>query len=68
MEVHWHAVYAMILTALPVLLDRLGYIDLQPIFEHFMSPEWAALLVGCMPLVLAFLKPMVAVSAPEDTQ
>jgi len=68
-EVHWHAVAAAFVTAVPVLLDQLGVIDLKPILQHFMAPETAALVVGLMPFVLAFLKPMFKVTPPpQDTQ
>ena len=58
-EVHWHAVAAAFVTAVPVLLDQLGVIDLRPILENFMSPEMAGVMIGLLPFVLAFLKPMI---------
>jgi hypothetical protein len=70
-EVSWHAFAAAMLTALPVLLDQLGVIDLKPILEHILPAEWAGLAVGLLPWVLAFLKPMVAVTptvAPVATE
>jgi hypothetical protein len=59
LRVRWHAVAAALLTAFPVLLDQLGVINLKPILSHFMAEEWAALTVGLMPFVLAFLRPLV---------
>jgi hypothetical protein len=59
LRVRWHAVAAAMCTAFPVLLDQLGIIDLKPVLLHFTSEEYAALIVGLMPFVLAFLKPLV---------
>jgi len=59
LRVRFSALVAALLTALPVLLDQLGVIDLKPILSHFMAEEWAALTVGLMPFVLAFLRPLV---------
>jgi hypothetical protein len=59
LRVRWHAVAAALFTAFPVLLDQLGVINLKPILSHFMAEEWAALTVGLMPFVLAFLRPLV---------
>lgn len=53
------ALAAALLTALPVLLDQLGVIHLRPILAHFVADEWADLIVGLMPFVLAFLRPLV---------
>lgn len=65
LRVHWHAVAAALLTALPVLLDQLGVIDLKPILAHFMPLEFAELVVGLLPFVLAFLKPLIALDPPK---
>ena len=59
LRVCWHTLAAAMCTALPVLLDQLGVIDLKPVLRHFTSEEYAALIVGLMPFVLAFLKPLV---------
>jgi hypothetical protein len=64
-RVQWHAVYAACLTALPVLLDQLGVIDLKPVLQHFLPEDTAALVVGLLPFVLAFLKPMVHLDDEE---
>lgn len=56
LEVHWHAVAVAFVTAVPVLLDRLGYIDLKPVLSHFLSPDMADLVVGLMPFILLFMK------------
>jgi hypothetical protein len=61
LKVRWQAVLAALLTALPVLLDQLGVIDLKPIFANFMPSEYAGLIVGLLPFVLAFLKPLITV-------
>jgi hypothetical protein len=61
LKVRWQAVLAALLTALPVLLDQLGVIDLKPIFAHFMPAEYAGLIMGLLPFVLAFLKPLITV-------
>lgn len=66
LEVHWHVIAVAFVTAVPVLMDQLGYIDLQPILEHFLSPEWASLIVGLLPFALAFLKPMIHFPVEED--
>ncbi|MFI4971134.1 MAG: hypothetical protein ACHP7H_00525 [Hyphomicrobiales bacterium] len=62
LEVHWHAVYIALLTALPVLLDRLGYIDLTPVLQHVLPADYVPLVIGVMPFVLAFLKPLIHVT------
>jgi hypothetical protein len=59
LQVRWHVVAAAFLAAAPVLLDQLGVIDLKPILSKFMDPGMAAIVVGLMPVILAFLKPMV---------
>jgi hypothetical protein len=69
LRLRWEAVLAALVTALPVLLDQLGVIDLKPLLMHLgMSPEWAAVLVGLMPFVLAFLRPLVHVKDAQDQQ
>ncbi|MGZ3675359.1 MAG: hypothetical protein ACXVCO_13720 [Ktedonobacterales bacterium] len=68
-EVHWHGVAVAFVTAVPVLLDQLGVIDIKPILIHFMSPEMASAVVGLMPFALAFLKPLFKVAPhPDDTE
>jgi hypothetical protein len=64
-RVHWTAFAAALLTALPVLLDQLGVIDLKPILSHFLPEEYAGLIVGLLPFVLAFLKPLIVMEAKE---
>lgn len=59
LRVRLGALAAALITALPVLLDQLGVIDLKPILAHVLPEEWAGLLVGLLPFVLAFLKPLV---------
>lgn len=68
LEVHWHVVAAAFVTAVPVLMNQLGYIDLQPILERFLSPELADLVVAVLPFVLAFLKPMIHVAEEESEE
>jgi hypothetical protein len=64
--VHWHVVLATLITALPSILDYLGVIDLKPILVGLGAKETLAdLIVKVLPLVLAFVKPMIAV-APVD--
>jgi hypothetical protein len=59
---------AALVAALPVLLDQLGIIDFKPILTHFMAPEYAVALVGLMPFLLAFLKPLVHLAEEEVTK
>lgn len=65
LRVHWQAAAAALLTALPVLLDQLGVIDLKPVLTHFVPEEYAGLIVGLMPFVLAFLRPLVRLEPKE---
>jgi hypothetical protein len=59
---------AALVAALPVLLDQLGIIDFKPILTHFMAPEYAVALVGLMPFLLAFLKPLIHLAEKEVTK
>jgi hypothetical protein len=71
-EVRWHAIAILLLAAAPGILDWLGVIDLKPILMHFVSESVADLIVGCLPFVLAFVRPMLAVTpatpAPEEDE
>ena len=44
-----------LVAALPVLLDQLGVIDLKPILSRFVPADYASVVVGLLPFVLAFL-------------
>jgi hypothetical protein len=66
--VHWNAVVAVLLMAIPSILDYLGVINLQPLLLDLGVPEaYAGMIVQAMPFVLAFLKPMFAV-APRPVE
>lgn len=67
-EVHWHAVAAAFVTAVPVLLDQLGVIDLHPILEHFMSHDMADFVIGLMPFALLFCKQLFKVAPHPDAE
>jgi hypothetical protein len=64
-RVHWTAFATALLTALPVLLDQLGVIDLKPILSQWLPEGYAGLIVGLLPFVLAFIKPLIIVEAKE---
>lgn len=64
--VHWHVLLAAFIAALPSILNYLGVIDLRPILAHFLPDNYVSLIIGVLPFVLAFLKPLVAVAPPED--
>lgn len=65
--VHWHVVVAALIVALPSILDYLGMIDIKPVLIHLGVKDGVAdLIVKVLPLVLAFVKPMIAV-APVET-
>lgn len=63
--IHWHVAAAILLAALPDILNYLGVIDLKPLLSHFMSEDKVTLIVGILPFVLAFLKPMIVVEPKE---
>jgi hypothetical protein len=65
LSVRWHVLLAAFVAALPPLLDQLGVIDLKPILMHVMPADYAGLIVGILPFVLMFLKPLVSVEAPK---
>jgi hypothetical protein len=65
--VHWHVVLAALIAAAPSILDWLGVIDLHPILVRLgVSDSLATLIVNVLPFVLAFLKPMLVVSAETE--
>jgi hypothetical protein len=67
-HIRLHALAAAFLAAVPILLDRLGVIDLHPILAHVgISPPVADLIIGLMPFYLAFIKPLVHVEPAEAT-
>lgn len=65
--VQWHVVAAAFIAALPAILDHLGWIDLTPILSTFLPENLVTLVVGILPFVLAFLKPMLIVE-PVETE
>lgn len=68
-EVHWHAVAVACIAVVPEALDKLGYIDLRPILEPFIGYDKTNALLGLLPIVLLFLKPVFKVTEhPEDTK
>jgi hypothetical protein len=67
--VHWHVLAAAFIAALPSLLDYLGVVDLKPILVHFgVSDVVAGAIVGLMPFVLMFLKPILAITPSEPAE
>lgn len=67
LQVHWRAVAVALIAALPSILDWLGVVDLKPLLMQVGVKEGIAnFVVGVMPFVLAFLRPMIAL-APADT-
>lgn len=66
--VHWHVVAATILAALPAILNYLGLVDLRPIFSQVLPANYVDLIIGVLPFVLAFLRPLVAVEAAPVAQ
>jgi hypothetical protein len=68
-EVRWHAIAILLLAAAPGILDWLGVIDLKPILMHVMPEAAADIIVGCLPFVLAFVRPMLDVTpAPRPLE
>lgn len=67
-EVHWHAVAAACIVVAPEALDKLGYVDLRPILEPFLGYEKTNALLGLLPIVLLFLKPVFKVAAHPDSE
>lgn len=63
--VRWHVVLTAFIAALPEILNYLGIIDLRPLLAHFLPDNYVDLIVGALPFVLAFLKPLVIVEPPE---
>ena len=61
----WHVVVAVALAALPEALNYLGVVDLKPILAQFLPEHTTTLIAGLLPFVLAFLKPLVIVSAKD---
>src|SRR5437879_637517 len=61
--IHWHVVLAAIIAAAPSILDYLGLIDLTPLLTHAgLSEGLAKFIVGALPFVLAFIRPMLAMT------
>lgn len=67
LTVHWHVVLTALIAAAPSILDYLGVIDLLPILTHLGAPEGLAkFVIGVLPFVLAFVRPMLVVEAPAS--
>ena len=64
--VHWSVVAAAFVAALPAILDYLGIVDLKPLLLPFMSEAKANFIVGILPFLLAFLRPLVALAPKDD--
>lgn len=62
LEVHWHAVAVLLIAAAPGILDWLGVIDLKPLLMHVVPENVADLIVAILPFILAFVRPMLAVT------
>jgi hypothetical protein len=68
-EVRWHSIAVLFLAAAPGLLDWLGVIDLKPILMRVVPEGVADFIVGALPFVLAFLRPMLDVTpAPKPLE
>lgn len=66
-HIRLHALAVAFLVALPVLLDKLGTIDLHPVLASIgLKPEWADLIIALVPFYLAFLKPLIHVEDAND--
>lgn len=66
-EVHWHAIAIAMVAAVPEALDKLGVIDLRPILEPFLGYDKTNAIIGLLPLVLLFLKPVFKLNPhPEE--
>lgn len=66
LTVHWHVVAAAVLAALPEILNYLGIIDLKPILSQFLHENTVDMIVGALPFVLLFLKPMLVMDPEEE--
>jgi hypothetical protein len=64
--IHWHVVAALLIAALPEILDYLGVVDLKPILSQFLPENYVTLIISVLPFVLAFLRPMLVVTPAED--
>lgn len=68
-EVHWHAVAIAMVAVVPEALDKLGIIDLRPILEPFLGYEKTNALLGLLPIVLLFMRPVLKLNEhAEDTK
>lgn len=69
LEMELHVVGVAFAVALPVLLDRLGYVDFSPLLHRFGVPDdITSLVVAMLPFVLAFLKPIVKASSADEME
>lgn len=69
LQVHWSAVGLAFIAALPTMLDYLGVIDLKPILTGLgLSDATAELVTNVLPFVLAFVRPLVAVTPVTDEE
>lgn len=66
--VQWTVVCAVFIAALPEVLNWLGIVDLKPILSQFLPENTVTFIIGVLPFVLAFLRPLLAVSPHEDPE
>lgn len=68
LRIRWHAVAVAVAAVLPALLMYLEGIDLRPILAHVLPENYVELIAALLPLVLAVMRPMVHLEAPEDDE
>jgi hypothetical protein len=65
-RIRFHALLGALVCALPILLDQLAIIDLHPLLGRVGVPEdLQSLVIGLLPFVLAFLKPLIHMEEPK---
>lgn len=52
--------------ALPAALDYLTGVDLRPILTPFVGETTANFIVGAMPFIILFVRPLVHLIEPDD--
>lgn len=57
---------AMLVLALPSVLDQLGLIDLHPLLDPIFGDKASAAMVTLMTIVLSLLKPLIKLRPPEQ--
>lgn len=68
LRVRWQALVAALVLAAPSLLLYLDGIDMRPILAYVLPDNYVELIAVLLPLVLAVMRPMVHLEAPEDDE